>query len=140
MIATKMLPALLLGITLGYFALTVPHSPGSKIKEDLIGLTRGMSLSLGSRRRLSQVLIVNGEITLTQDKRLIYLCTSGPDGQPFDINTVRVAAIHELAHVICEEEGHGPSFQSTEEELLSRAERMGYITSRRVDPSYPCRL
>ena len=78
--------------------------------------------------------------TKTVDKREIHLVVWNNDGGfPFDKNTVRGAAIHELAHIICPDSDHTQLFNEIEDELIEIAEKLGYYNSLiQSDPDYPC--
>jgi len=73
------------------------------------------------------------------NKSQIYLCVQRPNGELYDRNTITRAAIHELAHLLCGDENHTPSFYILEEELLSIAQRLGRYNPRmEVATDYPC--
>jgi hypothetical protein len=135
-----MILPLLLGLGLGYFALTVPYNHQSPLKEMLTTLAQSVDLSSRAKARVAKMTITIGDSSKTYNKTDIYLCTNKRDGTPFDNETILIAAIHELAHVICDEEGHTPEFNRIERALLDEAKRRSYISRGRVDPLYPCRL
>ncbi len=76
----------------------------------------------------------------TVNKREIHLIVwNNERGTPFDRNTVRGAAIHELAHIICPDSDHTSLFDDIEDELIGIAEKLDYYNSSiSPDPDYPC--
>ena len=81
----------------------------------------------------SKTVFVEGQVPI------IHLCVRKPNGKPFDINTVMVALIHELTHLVHPDPGHGDRFNQIENSLLDKAERLGLISGADdIDPEYPC--
>lgn len=78
--------------------------------------------------------------TITVNKTNIYLIIwNDKTDKPFDINTIRGAAIHEFAHVICPDIDHTEFFESIEYELIMIAQKLGYYDPTIAsDPDYPC--
>lgn len=73
------------------------------------------------------------------NKSQIYLCLQRPNGELYNRNTIIRAAIHELAHLLCGDENHTPSFYLLEEKLLEIAQDLRKYTPKlETDPSYPC--
>lgn len=69
----------------------------------------------------------------TINKQKIYLCLKDKDTQTYyPMNMLMYVAIHELAHVLCDEIGHTPKFHSIFSELLLRATELGIY-----DPDIP---
>ena len=56
------------------------------------------------------------------NKQKIYLCTE-TNGEVYDDNMLTYVTLHELAHTLCPEIGHGKQFQDIFQTLLGRAER-----------------
>jgi hypothetical protein len=57
----------------------------------------------------------------TINKKKVYLCLKDENGEYYDDNMLVFVAIHELAHVICDEIGHTDKFQSIFQDLLNKA-------------------
>src|SRR4029079_14269048 len=50
-----------------------------------------------------------GDSAYTENKEVITLCLVDPESKKqYDLNTVMYVAIHELAHVVSKNTGHGP--------------------------------
>jgi len=69
--------------------------------------------------------------TLTENKRVIYLCLKRKNNEYYDYNTLLYLAIHELAHVINNEydtgHNHGDKFNQINEDLLEKAYSKGLL-------------
>ena len=131
-----MLLVLLLGLVLGHYALSVPHSPPG-LKDKLQQLAYSIPLSSEAKNRVANVELLISHSSQTHNKRRIYLCISN-NGRNFDTNTIFNAAIHELAHVICDDEGHTDNFKTIERRLQAEALKRRYISNVHIDSSYPC--
>lgn len=70
---------------------------------------------------LAKVTIVKSDSSYTFNKKKIYLCTEH-NGQVYDDNMLTYVILHELAHVLNNEFGHGKEFKRKFDELLDRAE------------------
>lgn len=73
-----------------------------------------------------------GNKSYTINKQKIYLCLRDENKNYYDFNMLVYVAIHELAHVLCDEIGHTAKFHMIFEELLQKASKMGIY-----DPSKP---
>lgn len=71
---------------------------------------------------LKFVKVMKGDSSYTINKRNIYICTEA-NGETYDDNMLTYVTLHELAHTLCPEIGHGAQFQRIFETLLGRAER-----------------
>lgn len=80
---------------------------------------------------LKHVKLMRGTASYTINKRKIYLCTSH-SGTQYDDNMLIYVTLHELAHVITKEIGHGPEFVGNFRKLLEKAIRL-----KLYDPSKP---
>jgi hypothetical protein len=70
---------------------------------------------------------------------IIYILTTNQRRQRYSEDTIRLAIIHELAHIIYGGKEHPPEFVRVEALLRDTAIQRGYIRdSSYVDPSYPC--
>lgn len=80
---------------------------------------------------LGNVKLLKSDASYTINKEKIYLCTES-DGEIYDDNMLTYVILHELAHTLCPEIGHGSRFQKIFSSLLSRAQN-----HRLYDPSLP---
>jgi len=71
---------------------------------------------------LKYVKLMKGDSSYTINKQKIYLCTESK-GEIYDDNMLVYVILHELAHTLCPEIGHGSKFQIIFKSLLDRAER-----------------
>ena len=77
-------------------------------------------------------------VTYVRNKREINIVIK-INGSTFDTNTMVYVALHEYAHVLCTQKGHGPLFKEIENMLLAIANDLGYYNKDKpVDKSYPC--
>lgn len=76
-------------------------------------------------------IIKSTDASYTIDKSKIYLCTEH-NGERYDDNMMTYVILHELAHTLTAEIGHGVEFRQTFETLLSKAQRNGLY-----DPNRP---
>ena len=69
--------------------------------------------------------------TFTENKSTIYLCVRDPKtGMYYDMNTIMYVALHELAHVLSQKEGHTQEFLTNFNILLKKAIAAGiYVAS-----------
>ncbi len=65
---------------------------------------------------------MKGNASFTINKHKIYICTES-NGEIYDDNMLTYVILHELAHTICVQIGHGKQFQKIFQSLLDRAER-----------------
>lgn len=68
----------------------------------------------------------------TLNKREVFMCLKDENGDYYDRNMIVFVFLHELAHVLNDEIGHGLRFQAIFRELLTRA-----IALKLYDPSVP---
>lgn len=80
---------------------------------------------------LAPVKLMKGGSSYTINKQKIYLCTEF-NGTMYDDNMLTYVILHELAHTLCSEIGHGTRFQTIFNSLLNRATRHNLF-----DPSRP---
>lgn len=74
-----------------------------------------------------------GHGAYTENKTEIFLCIEDPTtGKMFPFNQLMYVALHELAHVVNKEYGHGEQFRETFRDLLAAATQQGIY-----DPSQP---
>jgi hypothetical protein len=68
----------------------------------------------------------------TTNKQKVHLCLKDRNGGYYSENMLMYVALHELAHVMCDEVGHTEKFYSIFQRLLDKAHDMGIY-----DPSIP---
>ena len=77
--------------------------------------------------------LYSGDGAYTDNKSEITLCLADPKtDKEYDSNTIMYVALHELAHVISKDIGHGEEFRQNFSKLLLEGERLGFY-----DPSKP---
>lgn len=76
-------------------------------------------------------LLKSDDASYTINKQKIYLCTES-DGEVYDDNMLTYVILHELAHTLCPEIGHGKQFQRIFGSLLARATNYNLF-----DPNIP---
>lgn len=80
---------------------------------------------------IKNVKVMKGSSSYTVDKNKVYICTDY-DNQKYDDNMLIYVMLHELAHVITPEIGHGKTFMDNFDELLQRA-----TDAKLYDPELP---
>lgn len=70
-----------------------------------------------------------GNKSYTINKQKVYLCLKDEKGEYYDMNMLIYVALHELAHVLCDEIGHTDKFKRIFEDLLIDAEKKGVYDS-----------
>jgi predicted metal-dependent hydrolase len=80
---------------------------------------------------LLHVKLMKSDASYTINKQKIYLCTES-DGEVYDDNMLTYVILHELAHTLCPEIGHGKQFQKIFASLLARA-----VNHNLFDPNIP---
>lgn len=74
-----------------------------------------------------------GKKSYTINKRKVYLCINDPKThEQYPINMLMYVALHELAHVFCDEIGHTQKFHRIFNNFLQRADEKGIY-----DPTIP---
>lgn len=68
----------------------------------------------------------------TINKQKVHLCLKDKNGEYYNENMLTYVALHELAHVMCDEVGHTDKFYAVFDEIMDRAHEMGLY-----DPSIP---
>lgn len=81
---------------------------------------------------MKKVRIMKSNSSYTLGKKNIYLCTRDDSNYTYDDNMLTYVFLHELAHSLTEQIGHGNEFKSKFKSLLRRAERYGMY-----DPNKP---
>ncbi len=68
--------------------------------------------------------------SFTINKQRVNLCLADKKGKYYDDNMLCYVALHELAHVMCDEIGHTQKFQEIFQELLEKGEKAGIYNSK----------
>lgn len=75
---------------------------------------------------------VDKKESFTINKKTIHMCVHDENGRYYHINNLMFVFLHELAHCICDEEGHTEKFGEILEELLRVSSSKGIY-----DPTIP---
>lgn len=87
----------------------------------------------------TKIPLAEGGSSYTENKSAITLCLRDPEtGELYDINTIMYVALHELAHVISKNHGHGSEFKDNFEKILKKAASIGIYDPTRSIPSNYC--
>lgn len=70
---------------------------------------------------VDHIILLEDTKSYTINKKKVYLCLKDENGDYYDENMLVFVAIHELAHVLCDEIGHTDKFQTIFQELLNKA-------------------
>lgn len=73
---------------------------------------------------VDRIILLEDTKSYTINKKKVYLCLKDENGEYYEDNMLMFVAIHELAHVLCDEIGHTDKFQSIFQELLNRASEL----------------
>lgn len=84
-------------------------------------------------------LVEDLESSFLENKERIHLVLKRTDGTSYERDVLLSVAIHELAHLLTEEEGHTKRFYREEARLYKEARRLGILEEKRVDKEYPCK-
>jgi hypothetical protein len=82
--------------------------------------------------RANKLRIFEDDKSYTINKKRVYMCLRDENDNYYPMNMLMYVAIHELAHVLCNEVGHTPKFQTIFKQLLTKAETLGIY-----DPKIP---
>lgn len=88
-------------------------------------VTRLKQLLMPTFPELAQIRVMKGTSSYTVNKEKIYLCTTAA-GVEYDDNMLTYVLLHELAHVLTLEFGHGAEFIENFKLLLERARQAGH--------------
>lgn len=89
---------------------------------------------------LKFVKMMKGDASYTINKQKIYLCTEATNGKIYDDNMLTYVTLHELAHTLCPDIGHGKQFQDIFQTLLGRAERHKLFDPRKPRVENYCKV
>jgi hypothetical protein len=82
--------------------------------------------------KVEQLEFYDSDKSYTINKQKVHLCLKDKDGYYYNENMLTYVALHELAHVLCDEVGHTEKFYQIFDQLLDKAHDMGLY-----DPSIP---
>lgn len=82
------------------------------------------------------IIIYEGDQSYTYNKRKIYLCLYKQNGEEYPYDSLMYVAIHELSHVICDEQGHTDKFWKINEQLIELAKEKGIYRGSSVSRDY----
>jgi len=74
---------------------------------------------------VEQITLLEDQRSYTINKKKIYMCLRDQNGEYYDDNMLLFVALHELAHVLCDEIGHTAKFNRIFQELLDEAASEG---------------
>lgn len=83
-----------------------------------------------------------GTYTVFKNGKLptIHLCMINEKGIQYDDNTIKIALLHEIAHILCPNPKHDHPFDDIENTLLRKANELLYIDlDGYMDNYYPCK-
>ena len=99
-------------------------------REPLLQLVRSNFTKLNPL--YANIPLYSGTSSYTDNKTVITLCLADPDtGASYDTNTLMYVALHELAHVVSTNIGHGKEFRKNFAALLEQAEALGFYNSKK---------
>jgi hypothetical protein len=91
--------------------------------------------------KYAKIPLQSGDSAYTENKEVITLCLVDPTtGKYYDMNTLMYVALHELAHVISKNEGHGEEFKKNFAMLLREAATKGIYDPNKPIPSTYCKV
>lgn len=70
---------------------------------------------------VDHIILLEDTKSYTINKKKVYLCLKDENGEYYNDNMLMFVAIHELAHVLCDEIGHTDKFQDIFQDLLKKA-------------------
>jgi hypothetical protein len=80
-----------------------------------------------------------GDSSYTENKSVITVCLKDPDtGKYYSMNTLMYVSIHELAHAVSSQHGHGEQFRDHFAKLLKRATELGFYNPALPIPNSYC--
>jgi len=73
----------------------------------------------------NKISVAQSDSSYTINKRSMHLCVKDRKGKYFSKNMLMYVALHELAHVLCDEIGHTPKFHKIFDDILDKAVEIG---------------
>lgn len=80
--------------------------------------------------KFKQIELYEGNQSYTLNKRKIYICMKDEEGKYYQQNMLVYVICHEYAHILCDEVGHTEKFFTIFDQLLRKAEQLGYYNSK----------
>ena len=77
--------------------------------------------------KANSIVFYHDKKSYTINKQEMYLCIKDEKGEYYEENMLMYAALHELAHVLCDEIGHTPKYWAMFDDVLQKA-------SKTIDP------
>ena len=113
---------LLFSLLLAYIICVQVHEYYSQL-DPMLGRIKSDLLLLSNK--VNDLKFFEGNKSYTINKHKIYLCLKDESQSYYDYNMLIYVAIHELAHVLCDEVGHTNKFYTIFHELLQNAHKLG---------------
>jgi len=80
-----------------------------------------------------------GDSSYTENKEVITLCIKDPETKKYyDMNTLMYVALHELAHMVSKNHGHGDEWRQNFDKLLKEGANAGVYDPRIPIPDKYC--
>ena len=73
---------------------------------------------------VDKLILLEDQKSYTINKKKVYMCLRDEKGDYYHDNMLMFVALHELAHVLCDEIGHTEKFHSIFQQLLKEASDM----------------
>lgn len=86
-----------------------------------------------------QLNFYTGSSSYTINKKSVYICVKDKDGNYYTKKQLTFVVLHELAHAMNDEIGHGDKFKEIFEELLRKGTSLGLIDSNSEPPDSYCK-
>lgn len=77
---------------------------------------------------VSQLKLYKADKSYTLNKEKVFLCLKDGNGNYYSLNMLIYVSLHEIAHVLCESQGHTQEFYQIFDGLLKEAKHQGVYT------------
>ena len=77
---------------------------------------------------IDKITIEAGEESYTTNKKAIRICCKNPKGKYYSEDMLTHVLLHELAHVLNVNVGHGSDFQKIDGDMQSQAKKLGLVS------------
>jgi len=89
--------------------------------------------------KYANVPLQEGDSSYTENKEVIVLCIKDPETKKYyDMNTLMYVALHELAHMVSKNHGHGDEWRANFDRLLKDGSKVGIYDPRIPIPERYC--
>lgn len=129
MVISLLLIPITIIIILLYYLLWNAYIEYSNEKNKLIQRIKSDLYLIYPNDTTASIRIYAGDASYTFNKNKIYLCLYDQNGKEYPYQTLINVAIHELAHVLCDEYGHTEKFWEINNDLQRKAIETGIIFS-----------